>query len=76
MVAVKKVGFVSVILDTFGKVERELVARDRVERIRMQPSARESRAIQLRRARSRSFKVLTVTSNKGGVGKTTMASRG
>jgi chromosome partitioning protein len=38
------------------------------------PRARESRAIQMSRARGRSFKVLTVSSNKGGVGKTTISS--
>lgn len=35
---------------------------------------RESRAIQMSRVRSRSFKVVTVASNKGGVGKTTISS--
>ncbi len=73
----------SVILDTFRKVEREWVdreverewlERDRVDRTHLRPTTRESRSIQMSRARGRSFKVLTVTSNKGGVGKTTISS--
>jgi chromosome partitioning protein len=36
--------------------------------------SRESRAIQMSRVRRRTFKVLTVASNKGGVGKTTISS--
>lgn len=73
----------SVILDTFRKVEREWVdreverewlERDRVDRTQLRPTTRESRSIQMSRARGRSFKVLTVTSNKGGVGKTTISS--
>jgi chromosome partitioning protein len=62
-----------VICDTFRQVERERAELDRIEE-RMRGSTRESRAIQMSRARSRSFKVLTVASNKGGVGKTTISS--
>ncbi len=65
----------SVIYDTIPKIERQRGERDHVEGTCMRSkSARESRMIQMSRARSRSFKVLTVTSNKGGVGKSTISS--
>jgi len=65
----------SVIYDTVRKIERQRGERDGVEGTCMRSkSAHESRMIQMSRARGRPFKVLTVTSNKGGVGKSTIAS--
>ena len=65
----------SVIYDTFRKIEQERADRDRSTRTRMRVrGSRESRTILMSRAKGRSFKVLTVTSNKGGVGKTTISS--
>jgi cellulose biosynthesis protein BcsQ len=65
----------SIIYNTIGKIERQRGERDRAEGTCMRSkSGLESRMIQMSRARGRSFKVLTVTSNKGGVGKSTISS--
>jgi cellulose biosynthesis protein BcsQ len=66
---------VSVIYDTFRRIDqqREQNQQGGGANLRLMQS-RESRNIMMSRARGRSFKVLTVSSNKGGVGKSTISS--
>jgi hypothetical protein len=66
---------VSVIYDTFRKIERNKMDQERTELNRVRTNAGDDpRAVLANRVRKkRPFKVLTVTSNKGGVGKTTIS---
>ena len=65
----------SVIYDTFRKIEREKVGLEQAALSRVRVNAGDdARSVLTNRVRKqRSFKVLTVTSNKGGVGKTTIS---
>lgn len=65
----------SVISGEARKVERHWIERDPLDLMEVRtPKTREGRAICMARSRRRSpFKVLTVSSNKGGVGKTTIS---
>ena len=64
----------SVIYDTFRKIEKSKIEMDRVEKTRLRAHGGNDPGGPLPRGnQKRSFKVLTVTSNKGGVGKTTIS---
>lgn len=65
----------SVIYDTFRKIEREKVDMGQAALSRVRENAGDDArsALANRVRKQRSFKVLTVTSNKGGVGKTTIS---
>ncbi len=60
--------------DTCRDVSQEPLDCDSNQTPMRSRRSRVSRAIQMSRVRNRSFKVLTVASNKGGVGKTTISS--
>ncbi len=65
----------SVIYDTFRKIERNKMDQERTELNRVRTNAGDDprTALANRARKKRPFKVLTVTSNKGGVGKTTIS---
>jgi hypothetical protein len=66
---------VSVIYDTFRRIDQQREQNRPTDGANLRlVQSRESRNIMMSRARGRSFKVLTVSSNKGGVGKSTISS--
>jgi hypothetical protein len=66
---------VSVIYDTFRRIDQQREQNQQTDGANLRlVQSRESRNIMMSRARGRSFKVLTISSNKGGVGKSTISS--